>query len=90
MSDADYIEVLIKAERSEAKPGWKERVFHLENQLEMAKTAAAAKDPNYDPFKDYQTEDRGRSEGSELRSVQRLPNGRLAHFLQVGEFPKSP
>jgi hypothetical protein len=57
MSDADYIEVLIKAERSEAKPGWKERVFHLENQLEMAKTAAAAKDPNYDPFKDYQTED---------------------------------
>jgi hypothetical protein len=57
MTDVDFIENMIEAERSEGQPGWRERVFHLQNQLQLAKTAAEANDPNYDPFKNYKKED---------------------------------
>ncbi|CAG0904617.1 unnamed protein product [Cyprideis torosa] len=53
MTDVQYIQNLIEAEKSELKPGYAERIAHLSYQRDLAVTMEQAKDPNFDPFEQY-------------------------------------
>ncbi|CAG0901396.1 unnamed protein product [Cyprideis torosa] len=53
MTDVQYIENLIEAERSELKPGYEERIAHLSYQRDLASMMEQAQDPNFDPFTEY-------------------------------------
>ena len=50
LSTVDYIDILINSEKSEAKPGWKERMEQLIEVKEKAEQMQALAKKTYDPF----------------------------------------
>ena len=50
LSTVDYIDILITSEKSEAKPGWKERVDQLMGVKEKAEQMQQIAQQGYDPF----------------------------------------
>ena len=59
MTNVDYIQILIESERQESRPGWWERIEHLEEQKKLAEIIAEAQDPDFDPFLKYKKEPGG-------------------------------
>ena len=70
MSQIEYLDILIESERSEANPGWQERVRGLQDLRQQAQNIYDIHQGEYDPFKAYREEAiRARQEGCDMRHV---------------------
>ncbi|XP_064640966.1 titin-like [Lineus longissimus] len=53
LSTVEYLNILIRAERAEAHPGYQQRIIQLENVKAHAKTLCDMAADGYDPFDDF-------------------------------------
>ena len=54
LQQVDYIDLLIQSEKSQKKPGWKDRIQALEETKKTAEEINRLAKPGYDPWEDYQ------------------------------------
>ena len=53
LQQVDYLDLLIESEKSQAKPGWKDRVRALQKTREEALEINSLATPGFDPWKEY-------------------------------------
>ena len=53
LSTVDYIDILINSEKTEARPGWKQRVDQLMDVKRQAENMQKIANSGYDPFEEY-------------------------------------
>ena len=53
LSTVDYIDILINSEKTEARPGWRQRVDQLMDVKRQAENMQKIANSGYDPFEEY-------------------------------------
>ena len=53
LQQVDYLDLLISSEKSQARPGWKDRVDSLIETRKRAEKVNELARPDYDPWQDY-------------------------------------
>ncbi|XP_075254073.1 uncharacterized protein LOC142345706 isoform X3 [Convolutriloba macropyga] len=58
LTTLDYIDQMIVAEKDTCQPGWRERVYQLENARQHAEYLQKLQDEGYDPWEEHQSQHR--------------------------------
>ena len=60
LQQVDYLDLLIESEKSQARPGWKDRVESLRKTRDTAEEINRLAKPGYDPWKEYRENEKTR------------------------------
>ena len=60
LQQVDYLDLLIESEKSQAKPGWKDRVSALQKTRDTAVQINRLAEPGFDPWEEYRENEKTR------------------------------